>query len=329
MSPGLGSVFQRRRKKNGSSRRWAIRSKQPFRTSVVTPTAPGPVPNNRIKMEIEEASVQEDTKQLSPTRHIGALFFAVRSVMQKFRNIISTTCSGFLNVFLFWRGYAERVESLHRKVEELQREIALLHSSLKLLREAKGACGTLAIPDGAAHHSVPTPPPAVSLPPPPPPPPPPPLPPTFAVPKVCVFAKRSAKPPTPKKKDGPVAVTLRDLQTVRLRKVGVSNKTQISPDKRRNPLVTLADLQKVRLRRSHSDVSIRFRSSLGRSPTKGSMNLRVQLRKINMSRSPGGTPLCNKENEEMDSSLELSMTKALGNKHLSAIPKGLSPLKSV
>lgn len=84
---------------------------------------------------------------------------------------------------------------------------------------------------------------------------------------------------------------------------------QITPE-RRSPLVTLADLQKVRLRRSNSNLPLKFRSSLGRwisayiyfdlkqcihfcfiicavlcrTPTKNSMNLRVQLRKVNLMR---------------------------------------------
>ncbi|RXN20508.1 proline-rich 11-like protein [Labeo rohita] len=161
--------------------------------------------------------------------------------MQHCRKTINQTCSGLLSVFLFWRGYSERVESLHQKVEELQREIALLHSTMK------------------------------------------------------------------QKQNAPVAVTLRDLQAVRLRKVG--QKPQKSPDKRRSPLVTLADLQNVRLRRSNSDLPLKSRSSFGRSP--------------------GGTPLCNKENDVTDSSLDLSMTRGLGNKYLSALTKGLSPLKAV
>uniref|UniRef100_A0A671RZW6 Proline rich 11 n=1 Tax=Sinocyclocheilus anshuiensis TaxID=1608454 RepID=A0A671RZW6_9TELE len=173
---GLGGAFLRRRKRNGSSRRWTIKSKKPLGTPA-----------------------------------------------------IPTTCFGLLNVFFFWRGYSERVESLHLKVEELQREIALLHSTLK------------------------------------------------------------------EKQNGPVALTLRDLQAVRLRKV--------SPKRRRSPLVTLADLQKVSLRRSNSDLPLKSRSSLGRTPTKNPMNLRVQLRKVNLMRSPGGTPLFNKENAVIDSKL--------------------------
>lgn len=93
-----------------------------------------------------------------------------------------------------------------------------------------------------------------------------------------------------------------------------------------------------------------------RTPTKNPMNLRVQLRKVNLMRqnhfyflfiigiraktwlklqtshlanyfsfnsilrSPGGTPLCNKENDVMDSSLDPSMTRGLGNQYLVCKP---------
>ncbi|XDV54443.1 hypothetical protein PO909_022728 [Leuciscus waleckii] len=322
---GLGCVFHRRRKRNVSSRYWAMKSKKPIVPSA-TPTAP--VPDNKTKLEndIEETSVQA-TKQLSSTLSIRAMFSGVGSLLQKCRKIINQICCGFLNVFLFWRGYAERVESLHQKVEELQREMALLRSTLKLSREAKSAGGPCEM---SGVHSTPLP---LSLPPaPPPPPPPPPLPPpqilvTFAAPKVSLIPKKTAQTSSLKEKQsGPVAVTLRDIQAVQLKKVTVSQKTQMSPE-RRSPLVTLADLQKVRLRRSNSDLPLKFRSRLGRTPTKNPMSLRVPLRKVNWNRSPGGTPLCNKEIDVTDSSLDPKRTKGLGNKHLRALTKGLSPIK--
>uniref|UniRef100_A0A8C1J091 Proline rich 11 n=1 Tax=Cyprinus carpio TaxID=7962 RepID=A0A8C1J091_CYPCA len=219
-----------------------------------------------------------------------------------------TICSGLLNVVFFWRGYSERVEYLHQKVEELQREIALLHSTLK---EAKTVGRQCEMPDGAQHS-------------PPPPPPPPPLPPpqillTLAAPKMASL------PPRPEKQNGLAAVTLRDLQAVRLKKVTVGQKKQAS-ERLRSPVVTLADLQKVCLRRSNSDLPLK---TVSRTPTKNPMNLRVQLRKVNLMRSPGGTPLGNKEKDVMDSSLDPSMTKGLGNQYLSTLTKGLSPFKAV
>ncbi|XP_051972458.1 proline-rich protein 11 [Xyrauchen texanus] len=324
---GLSRLFQRRRKRNGSSRRFAIKSKQP---DGFPATLTAPAPNNNTKVETKEETSVQATKL---SRRVGALFFAVGGIMQKCIKTIYRTCSGFLNVCLFWRGYADRVESLHQKVDELQREIALLHSALKLSREAKTAGANSDLLNGinlsTPRLPVSLPPPPPPLPPPPPPPPPPPLPSKLAVPKLVVFPIKTAQTTLLKeKRDGPVAVTLHDLQAVRLRRVSVSHKTLVSPDRKRSPLVTLADLQKVRLRRSHSELPLKFRSSLGRTPTKSPMNLRVPLRKV-MNRSPGGTPLFNKENEKMDSSLGPRMTKAFGNNHMNALTKGLSPIKAV
>ncbi|XP_056322941.1 proline-rich protein 11 [Danio aesculapii] len=309
---GLGCAFQRRRKRNGSSRRLAIKSK-------MAPTAPDPDSKTKV-VNMDETSIQT-TKQSSPLS-ITALLSAFRSVVQKCRRTIYQTCREFFNVFLFWRGYAERMESLHQKVDELQRELALLHSTLKLSREVKTSDGQCEMPDGVR---------SLVSPPPPPPPPPPPLPPPQILvtlpPKVASIPKKTAQANSLKEKqNGPVAVTLRDLQAVRLRKVTVGQKTLMSPEKRRSPLVTLADLQKVRLRRSNSDLPLKLRSSL-RTPTKNSMNLRVPLRKVNITRSPGGTPRSNKENNVTDSSLDPSMTKGLGNKYLNSLTKGLSPFK--
>uniref|UniRef100_A0A8C2G788 Proline rich 11 n=1 Tax=Cyprinus carpio TaxID=7962 RepID=A0A8C2G788_CYPCA len=295
---GLGSAFYWRRMGNGSSRRWPIKSK------IGTPARP-----------------------------------------------TAPICSGLLNVVFFWRGYSERVEYLHQKVEELQREIALLHSTLK---EAKTVGRQCEMPDGAQHS-------------PPPPPPPPPLPPpqillTLAAPKMASLPPRPAQtsslkvivyfsinvtlliqktsyeglhyfrfctnfPPVSyqEKQNGLAAVTLRDLQAVRLKKVTVGQKKQAS-ERLRSPVVTLADLQKVCLRRSNSDLPLK---TVSRTPTKNPMNLRVQLRKVNLMRSPGGTPLGNKEKDVMDSSLDPSMTKGLGNQYLSTLTKGLSPFKAV
>ncbi|XP_059400949.1 proline-rich protein 11-like isoform X2 [Carassius carassius] len=316
---GLGDSFLWRRKRKGSSRRWAIKSKKPLGTPAI-PTAP--VPDNKTKVDtMEETSVQT-TKQMSLTLSIGALFSAFGCFVQKFGKTINQTCYGLLNVFFFWRGYSERLESLHQKVEELQREIALLHSNLKLYQEAKTAGGQCEIPDGVQHST----PPPVSLPPPPPPPLPPPPPQillTLAAPKVASVPLKTAKTTSVKEKKN-VALTLQDLQAVRLRKVTVGQKTQVSPA-RRSPLVTLADLQKVCLRRSNSDIPLKSRSNLGRTPTKNPMNLQVQLRKVNLMRSPGGTPLFNKEN----SSLDPNMARGLGNQYLSALTKELSSLKAV
>ncbi|XP_042182817.1 proline-rich protein 11 [Oncorhynchus tshawytscha] len=93
------------------------------------------------------------------------------------------------------------------------------------------------------------------------------------------------------------------------------------------PLVTVADLQNVRLKQSHCQLPPKLLKSLsfGRTPTKSPMNLRTQLKRIQINRSPGGTPLFDKENMETGTGLTPIMTQALRRKFQSALPRGLSP----
>ncbi|XP_067289066.1 proline-rich protein 11 [Pseudorasbora parva] len=308
---GFGCVFQRRRKR--SSRNCAMKSKKPI--VVVTP----PSPDSR---SVEEPSRASDwliphlcfrvPDWLIPDLRFRALFSALGWLVHKCRNTIHQVCGGLLRALLFSRGQAERVEALHQKVEALQKEVSLLRSALKLSGGAQSAGVRCEEPDGVQN---PTP---LALPPPPPPP----LP--APAPKVSVIPRKTAQTSTLKKPNVAVAVTLRDLQAVRLRRVTAGQKPQVSPDRRRSPLVTLADLQKVRLRRSRPDLlTLRSRPSLIRTPTKNPPNLRVPLRKVNLIRSPGGTPLCNKENDGLDPDM------ASGNQRLRALTSGLSPLQSL
>ncbi|TRY94339.1 hypothetical protein DNTS_026336 [Danionella cerebrum] len=255
---------------------------------------------------------EDSTKPVSSILSIRSIIAVFGGLVRKCRRIIIQTCSGFFNVFLFWRGYAERVESLHQKVEQLQREIVQLRCTLKPSQEACRRCE----PSGGVLHSAP---PVVSVPPLPPPPPPLPPPkilvtPALTLPKCPKKPAQSSSLKEKEERSGLAAVTLRDLQAVQLRKVTIGHKTLKSPEKRRSPLITLADLQKVRLRRPSSEVPMRFRTS--RTPTKNSMNLRVPLRRVNLLRSPGGTPLCNKENKVTDSNRDPSVTRGLGNQFL-------------
>ncbi|XP_029483380.1 proline-rich protein 11-like isoform X1 [Oncorhynchus nerka] len=181
--------------------------------------------------------------------------------------------------------------------------------------------------------------------------------------------KRVASNTQQEKQDILVAVTLRDLQAVKLRKVIVSSvKSKRTLEKMHAPLVTVADLQNVRLKQSHCQLPPKLlkRLSFGRTPTKSPMNLRTQLKRIQINRlcistlkcfilgflcylnrkskdchqvraesdykcfsllfrSPGGTPLFDKENMETGTGLAPIMTQALRRKFQSALPRGLSP----
>ncbi|KAG2458833.1 PRR11 protein, partial [Polypterus senegalus] len=159
----------------------------------------------------------------------------------------------------------------------------------------------------SASTNVPVVPALPPVPPPPVPPPPPPPPPVPPPPQTSVFTEKKnmvkRHPENCKlqqnplvKKDAPVSVTLQDLLNVKLRKTD-SPTTKVkafSPSKRRIPLITMSDLQKVTLRSSQSDIPNKF----------GKTHLK----------SPGGTPLYEKENKESGSGLTPIMTQALRRK---------------
>ncbi|NXK91245.1 PRR11 protein, partial [Formicarius rufipectus] len=161
--------------------------------------------------------------------------------------------------------------------------------------------------------SVPPPPPA--LPPPPPPPPPPPLPPP-KLPPAPLLLKRGSKSllAPPVKKDGPLPVTLKDLLNVKLKKTNSNLRMAKaeSPVEPHRALITVSDLQSISLR-PKSKPSAHVTSSLITSP-KNQIDLRKHLKKVNIQRSPGGTPLNNKENLECGSGLTPIMTRALRRK---------------
>ncbi|XP_029483383.1 proline-rich protein 11-like isoform X3 [Oncorhynchus nerka] len=120
--------------------------------------------------------------------------------------------------------------------------------------------------------------------------------------------KRVASNTQQEKQDILVAVTLRDLQAVKLRKVIVSSvKSKRTLEKMHAPLVTVADLQNVRLKQSHCQLPPKL------------------LKRLSFGRSPGGTPLFDKENMETGTGLAPIMTQALRRKFQSALPRGLSP----
>ncbi|XP_052544774.1 proline-rich protein 11 isoform X2 [Tympanuchus pallidicinctus] len=177
-------------------------------------------------------------------------------------------------------------------------------------------------------------PPAVQLqptavPPPPPPPPPPPLPPP-KLPAAPLLLKRGngskALLEPSVKKDAPMHITLKDLLNVKLRKTDSSLKTNKagSPERTRRALITVSDIQSVNLR-SKSKPSAHITSSLT-TPPKNQLDLRKHLKKVNIQRSPGGTPL-NKENTECGTGLTPIMTQALRRKFQMAHPKSPSPAR--
>ncbi|NXE87319.1 PRR11 protein, partial [Menura novaehollandiae] len=172
-------------------------------------------------------------------------------------------------------------------------------------------------PSASVPVSVPPPPPLPPPPPPPLPPPPPPLPPPKLPPAPLLLQRGTASKPllAPSvKKDGPMQITLKDLLNVKLKKTNSNlrmDKAQ-SPVKPRRALITVTDLQSVSLR-PKSKPSAHVTKSLITSP-KNQIDLRKHLKKVDIQRSPGGTPLNSKENIECGSGLTPIMTQALRRK---------------
>ncbi|KAK1331313.1 hypothetical protein QTO34_009265 [Cnephaeus nilssonii] len=132
----------------------------------------------------------------------------------------------------------------------------------------------------------------------------------------------------PLKKDGPMQITVKDLMTVKLKKTqsfDEKKKLVPSPDIR-NPLVTVSDLQRLTLKPNSKVSSTRVTNVLI-NPGKSQIDLRKLLRKVDVERSPGGTPLTNKENMETGTGLTPVMTRALRRKFQLAHPK--SPIQTL
>ncbi|XP_072737889.1 proline-rich protein 11 isoform X2 [Ciconia boyciana] len=173
--------------------------------------------------------------------------------------------------------------------------------------------------------------PASAPPPPlPPPPPPPPLPPP-KLPPAPLLLKRGngskALLAPSLKKDGPMQITLKDLLNVKLKKTDSNlrmDKAE-SPVKTRKALITVSDLQSVSLRPKSKPSTCVTNSLI--TPPKNHLDLRKHLKKVNIQRSPGGTPLNNKENMECGSGLTPIMTQALRRKFQMAHPKSPSPAR--
>ncbi|NXA50862.1 PRR11 protein, partial [Nothocercus julius] len=167
----------------------------------------------------------------------------------------------------------------------------------------------------------------------PPPPPPPPLPPPRAPPAPLLKRGSSSKAllETSLKKDGPMHITLKDLLNVKLKKTDSNLRTDKagSPVKTCRALITVSDIQSISLR-PKSSPSVHITNCLI-TPAKNQLDLRKHLKKVNIQRSPGGTPLNTKENMESGTGLTPIMTQALRRKfqasHGMAHPKSPSPAK--
>ncbi|XP_070572176.1 proline-rich protein 11-like [Ptychodera flava] len=178
-----------------------------------------------------------------------------------------------------------------------------------------------------------------------PPPPPPPLPPPDLLFKPVDLSflkkKKSTKSSSPTEKSkAPVVITLQDLQKVKLKPVQVTQDEsgQVKKALGNQPVVLLDDLKRVQLKRSssESDKSDEDVSSTGTSPSelkqlwksipKEVEKFQNRLKKVDIARSPGGTPIRPLNPEEHGTGLTPLMTKALRRKFKRARTPSSSPL---
>ncbi|TRZ24381.1 hypothetical protein HGM15179_002829 [Zosterops borbonicus] len=235
--------------------------------------------------------------------------------------------------------YLRELNTFREKLEKLESEFSKLQGALQInsmaaLPSESSLCQrchkpVLGAPLGTQMEPPPSASVPVSIPPPlPPPPPPPPLPPP-KLPPAPLFLQRgtASKLAPPVKKDGPMHITLKELLNVKLKKTNSNLRVdkEQSPVKPRRALITVTDLQSVNLR-PKSKPSAHATKSLITSP-KNQIDLRKHLKKVDIQRSPGGTPLNSKENTDCGSGLTPIMTRALRRKFQMAHPKSPSPAR--
>ncbi|KAL1771605.1 proline-rich protein 11 [Sigmodon hispidus] len=124
-------------------------------------------------------------------------------------------------------------------------------------------------------------------------------------------------------------ITVKDLLNVKLKKtqnIEERKKLAPSPPKERNPLVTVSDLHRVTLKPNSRVLATRVKNVFI-TTGKSQIDLRKLLRKVDVARSPGGTPLTNKENLETGTGLTPIMTRVLRRKFQLAHPQ--SPTQSL
>ncbi|XP_066552329.1 proline-rich protein 11 isoform X2 [Amia ocellicauda] len=335
------SAQQQRKKRKLNRRRWL--QKRPCLEVAPLPAAPAaPEPRSTLEVSPVEPPPMACASNSRVGRWgLGVVLLTVGAVYRGWRSRLAEVCSRLQDALFPWRRCSQELGALQQQVEELQRELSRLHGTLQLGGEVKSlsSCSGAAVCSLPVGHltaplllAPPPPAPALLAPPPPPPPPPPPLPPAALLKRPLQILRKTLASKTPRspprKSDIPTAVTLRDLQAVKLRRVtNPIRKTRApSPEKTRVPLVTVDELQRVNLRPHHAlDLPPKLRIALARSPGKSPLTLRRQLKKVNIERSPGGTPLYDKENKETGTGLTPIMTQALRRKFQMAHPKSPSP----
>ncbi|XP_062887929.1 proline-rich protein 11 isoform X3 [Mobula hypostoma] len=160
---------------------------------------------------------------------------------------------------------------------------------------------------------------------PPPPPPPPPLPPAFLLAEKPLQIKRKSRTENPQQTiheeiRKSLSITTKDLLQVKLK--STADRFEVTkmdtPGKKRSPLVTLSDLQGFNFQGNANQLQKPTKMMI--TPHRPVLDLRQRLKKVNIERSPGGTPL-HKENKDTATGLTPVMTQALRRKFEMAHPK--------
>ncbi|XP_067421868.1 nonsense-mediated mRNA decay factor SMG8 isoform X2 [Emydura macquarii macquarii] len=280
-------------------------------------------------------SVKDAVRPLAMTA-LSLYWWCQNSVAQSYEVIKDTIFPSRL--------YLRQLNVLRQQVEKLEIEFSRLQGVLQmngtvisssenspcqrcnkpLLAVPVGALMSLAEPVSLPSAGVlqpasaPTPPPPPPLPPPPPPP----------APVLLKRGNGTKAFQATSVKDGPIQITLKDLLNVKLKKTQNYTKTEQagSPMKKHRALITVSDLQSINLR-PKSKLPPAPIMNLLITPSKNQIDLRKHLKKVNIQRSPGGTPLTNKENVETGTGLTPIMTQALRRKFQMAHPKTPSPAR--
>ncbi|KAL4660534.1 proline-rich protein 11 [Arapaima gigas] len=330
--------MQNHKKRKVTSRRWALKTSKQIRAQRSRELTISCSASSVVSQVLKEDVSVKVQRHWAPVLGIRLVLKAVGSFCQGWKSTVAQACAGFLSVVFSWRAHTRQMDVLRQQVAELQGEMNLLRCTVQANSRATPKCCCqrlgcnigMQLPYPLANDcgstvdplSVFTP-----VAPPPPPPPPPPLPPTV-IPQqksFLIVKKKPASTTLQKEKGRLMSVTVRDLQTVKLRQItDPIAKLKVSPEKNRAPLITIEDLQKVRLRRSTSDLSSKLHLRLDRTQ-RSPINLRRQLRKVQIDRSPGGTPLFDKENKETGTGLTPIMTQALRRKFQNTMARSPSP----
>uniref|UniRef100_A0A4W2C9J7 Uncharacterized protein n=1 Tax=Bos indicus x Bos taurus TaxID=30522 RepID=A0A4W2C9J7_BOBOX len=345
---------QRRRKLKAKAKRLFKRKEAShLQSKLVTPPPPPPsperavIPSTDIPISRSWLRLSWNFRFPSFTNAIKLLTNRVWSIYSWCQSCMTQSFEVLKNTIFPSRLCHRELRSLKQRFCVLENEVCKLQEALKAISENSSctscgqACHTggehpdvpacaLASPADSAALRPPSPAQPASRPPPPlpPPPPPPPLPPPPPPTAPLLLRKPAltkALQAGPLKKNGPMQITVKDLLTVKLKKTqSLDERRKLVPSpKAQKALVTISDLQRVTLKPKSKALSTRVTNVLI-TPGKSQLDLRKLLRKVDVERSPGGTPLTNKENVETGTGLTPVMTQALKRKfqcRTSTLPK--------